>query len=61
MLTRKQIEQSVRYLLKRYDAEFALLLGSYVRAEETPESDIDIIVFGSDGFKKTIYLLLPRS
>ena len=53
MLTRKQIEQSVRYLLKRYDADYALLFGSYARGEETPESDIDIIVFGGDGFKKT--------
>ncbi len=30
-----------------------LLFGSYARGEETPESDIDIIVFGGDGFKKT--------
>ena len=53
MLTRKQIEQIVKFLLKRYDAEYALLFGSYARGEETPESDIDIIVFGGDGFKKT--------
>ena len=43
MLTRKQIEQIVKFLLKRYDAEYALLFGSYARGEETPESDIDII------------------
>ena len=53
MLTRKQIGQIVKYLLKRYDADYALLFGSYARGEETPESDIDIIVFGGDGFKKT--------
>ena len=45
MLTRKQIEQIVKYLLKRYDADYALLFGSYARG--------DIIVFGGDGFKKT--------
>ena len=39
MLTRKQIEQIVKFLLKRYDAEYALLFGSYARGEETPESD----------------------
>lgn len=53
MLTRKQIEQIVKFLLKRYDAEYALLFGSYARGEETPESDIDIIVFGGNGLKKT--------
>ena len=31
MLTRKQIEQIVKYLLKRYDADYALLFGSYAR------------------------------
>lgn len=43
MLTRKQIEQIVKYLLKRYDADYALLFGSYACGEETPESGILIL------------------
>ena len=53
MLTRKQIEQSVRYLLKRYDAEYALLFGSSARGEQTENSDIDVLVFGGENFKKS--------
>ena len=53
MLTRKRMEQIVKFSLKRYDADYALLFGSYARGEETLESDIDIIIFGGKGFKKT--------
>ena len=30
-----------------------ILFGSYARGDETPESDIDVVVFGGDHFKKT--------
>ncbi|MBQ7505281.1 MAG: nucleotidyltransferase domain-containing protein [Ruminococcus sp.] len=53
MPTRLEIENSIKTLLKRYNAEYALLFGSYARGEETPDSDIDVVVFGGDSFKKT--------
>ncbi len=53
MLTKNELEQSIRTLLSRYHAEYALLFGSYARGEETPDSDVDVVVFGGENFKKT--------
>ena len=53
MPTKHEIESSIRILLERYNAEYALLFGSYARGDETEDSDIDVVVFGGIGFKKT--------
>ena len=53
MPTRSDIENTIKALLVRYNAEYALLFGSYARGEETPDSDIDVVVFGGDNFKKS--------
>lgn len=53
MPTRFTIENVIKSLLVRYNAEYALLFGSYARGEETPDSDIDVVVFGGDNFKKS--------
>lgn len=53
MPTRTDIENSIKELLARYNAEYALLFGSYARGEETDESDIDVLVFGGENFKKS--------
>lgn len=53
MPTRIEIENSIRTLLARYNAEYALLFGSYARGEQTPNSDVDVIVFGGQNFKKS--------
>lgn len=53
MLTRTDIENSIKELLARYNAEYALLFGSYARGEETDESDIDVLIFGGENFKKS--------
>ena len=53
MPTRMDIEKVIRSLLVRYHAEYALLFGSYARGEATPDSDIDVVVFGGDNFKKS--------
>ena len=53
MPTRIDIENTIRALLVRYNAEYALLFGSYARGEETLDSDIDVVVFGGDSFKKS--------
>ena len=53
MPTRTDIENSIKILLVRYNAEYALLFGSYARGEATPDSDVDVVVFGGEKFKKT--------
>ena len=53
MPTRSDIENTIKALLVRYNAEYALLFGSYARGEETPDSDIDVVVYGGDNFKKS--------
>lgn len=53
MPTRTDVEKLIKELLVRYNAEYALLFGSYARGEETEESDIDVLVFGGEDFKKS--------
>lgn len=53
MPTRTDVEKLIKELLVRYNAECALLFGSYARGEETEESDIDVLVFGGENFKKS--------
>lgn len=50
-LTRNEVEALIRALLRKYNAEYALLFGSYARGEATAESDIDVVVVGGNGFK----------
>ena len=52
MLSLTMIEQAIRQLLFRYHAEYALLFGSYARGDATEDSDIDVVVFGGEGFSK---------
>ena len=48
MPTRSEIENTIKALLVRYNAEYALLFGSYARGEETPDSDSNIFAFAED-------------
>lgn len=50
-LRKSEIEAAIRTLLKKYNAEYAILFGSYARGEETEDSDIDVIVVGGEGFR----------
>ncbi|GEM_PF-4746189 len=54
VLTFSEIEAIVKPLLRRYNAESAILFGSYARGEATKDSDIDLIVIGGEHF-------LPRN
>ncbi|WP_165056451.1 MULTISPECIES: nucleotidyltransferase family protein [unclassified Adlercreutzia] len=47
------LQNLVKPILDRYDAESALLFGSYAREEATPESDIDLLVRGGEQFVPT--------
>ena len=52
-LTLSEIKETVIGLLNKYNAEYALLFGSYARGTATENSDIDIVVFGGKNFKRT--------
>lgn len=52
MIDRDRIEKITKKLLEEYHAESALLFGSYARGDATEASDIDLIVFGGQHFKK---------
>ena len=47
------MKKSIRFLLNKYNAESALLFGSYARGKATPESDIDVIIYGGPDFRRT--------
>lgn len=49
-LTRNELETIIRTLLRKYNAEYVLLFGSYARGEATADSDIDVVVVGGDKF-----------
>lgn len=40
----EEIRNRIYPILKRYDVTKASIFGSYVRGEETPGSDIDILI-----------------
>ena len=61
MPTKDEIEKSIKELLVRYNAEYALLFGSYARGEQTENSDIDVLVFAEKILKSQIYLHLPKN
>ncbi|MBP9989209.1 MAG: nucleotidyltransferase domain-containing protein [Ruminococcus sp.] len=52
MLDYLQIENCIKTLLRKYNAESALIFGSYARNEANLNSDIDVIVFGGKLFNK---------
>lgn len=45
-----EIKVMVSSLVKKYNAEYAILFGSYARGEANEESDIDIIIVGGKNF-----------
>lgn len=50
-LSRQEIEELIKKLLRKYHADHAILFGSYAREEADEDSDIDVIVVGGDGFR----------
>lgn len=55
MLSKFEIEKAIKTLFLLYNAEYALLFGSYARGEETSDSDVDVVVCvcGGKNFKKS--------
>lgn len=52
-LSRAEIEGFIKNLLCKYNAEYAILFGSYARDEADENSDIDVVVFGGSNFRAT--------
>lgn len=51
ILTTDEIKAAIHFLLNKYQAEYALLFGSYARGDATAASDIDVIVVGGENFR----------
>lgn len=47
-----QIEKCIKLLVERYNAEYALLFGSYARGDATADSDVDVVIVGGPQFRK---------
>lgn len=47
----EEIKSYIQILLKKYNAEYAVLFGSYARNEADNDSDIDVVVYGGNNFK----------
>lgn len=58
--TRKELQDMIWPLVKKYNATDALLFGSYARNEATPESDIDVIIIGGSNFILTDVLAIAE-
>lgn len=52
-LSRQEVESAIRILVQKYNADYAVLFGSYARGEENEGSDIDVVVFGGENFHDT--------
>lgn len=50
-MERAEVEKAIKLLLDKYNAERAILFGSYARGDESEDSDIDVIVIGGANFR----------
>ena len=48
-----ELAEIIKPIAKEYKIKEIYIFGSYARGEATPESDIDILVIGGEGFKLT--------
>lgn len=57
----EEVKAVIMELLHKYNAEYAILFGSYARGDAAEESDIDVIVVGGERFIAGIFLHLARN
>ena len=50
VLTMAEIEAALHTLIVRYNAEYAIVFGSYARGDATPDSDLAVIIVGGKNF-----------
>ena len=53
ILSKENLTEAIRSLLKKYRAESAILFGSYARLEANAVSDVDVVIFGGPEFDPT--------
>ena len=53
IIPQEQLSSIVIDLMKKYQAQQAILFGSYARHEADEQSDIDLLVIGGPGFRPT--------
>ena len=49
--TLSQLRDMIMPLVERYGMKAASVFGSYARGEATPDSDIDVLLYGGDTFR----------
>ncbi len=50
----EEIKSIVAMVASKYEIESVFLFGSYARGEATEESDLDFLVIGKPGFRRTL-------
>ncbi|NLS85686.1 MAG: nucleotidyltransferase domain-containing protein [Ruminococcaceae bacterium] len=53
VFTQEDLQKIIIQLLKKYNAEYGILFGSYARKQANENSDIDLIVVGGNSFDPT--------
>lgn len=51
ILTLDSLSGIVRPIMRRHNVDKAVVFGSYARGTASPQSDIDVVVFGGEGFR----------
>ena len=60
ILTLDNISEKVKPIAKKYGVEEIYVFGSYARNEATPDSDLDLLVFGGNDFRLTLVFALAE-
>lgn len=58
VLTIEEISDMIKPIAKKHNVEKAIVFGSYARGTATPQSDLDVIVYGGEGFRgRTVFAI----
>ena len=60
ILTLEQISEIVKPLALKYEIDSIYLFGSYARGAATEDTDLAVLVFGGESFKKTLIFALAE-
>lgn len=60
ILTMDNITRKIKPIAEKYRVKEIYIFGSYARNEATPDSDLDLLVFGGENFKLTLIFALAE-